>query len=174
MLAFKILYIQIKDNFKLSGDLKYKKYPLQEFLNNLLLNYYKGGKLLEWYESIELLCVIITTISTVFSSIILFHYFLKKIDIYVTYENDKLTIYANALSYEIILKRIEIDMGNKCMNTNDNFFANGKETISINVKKLTVIKQLKLRVPLGKFMRIKITFINNTTESFFCLVRRIK
>ena len=75
------------------------------------------------------------------SAIVISYNYLKRIDIYVSYENKHLRIFATALYKQIMLKSIEIKTRKK-INENDDFFANGRNEITLDADQMTTIKEL--------------------------------
>ena len=98
--------------------------------------------MMKWFEIIELICTIISTIGIIFSAIIMAHHFLKNINIYVSYENKHIKIFATALYKQLLLKKIEIKAGKTILNENDVFFANGNDKIALDTNQMIIIKEL--------------------------------
>ena len=126
---------------------------------------------MKWFEMIEFICSIISTIGIILSAIVISHKYLKKIDIYVSYENNHLKIFATALCKQLVLKSIEIK-GRKKLNENDNFFANGCNEITLITDQMTTIKELYLENFKYNFVRVNVILLNNKKINMICLVRR--
>ena len=126
---------------------------------------------MKWFEIIELICSIISTIGIILSAIVISYNYLKRIDIYVSYENKHLRIFATALYKQIMLKSIEIKTRKK-INENDDFFANGRNEITLDADQMTTIKELYLENFKYNLVFVKIILLNNKKIHRICLVRR--
>lgn len=127
---------------------------------------------MEWYEIVELICSIISTIGIIISAIIITHNYLKKIDVYVSYEYDHLKIFAVSLYKQIIIKDIKIKSNGKIINGNDTFFSNGRNELILGTDQMIIIKDLVLRNYNNRWVLIKLTLLNNKKIRMMCLVRR--
>lgn len=111
---------------------------------------------MNYIEIIEFICTIISTLSIIFSAIVICKRFLSKISIYVLIENCCLKLYAVALHRKMMLCDLKIKVKGKVVNANDNYFNGGKENIVLDVDDFKLIKMVQLDDQLKGFAIITI------------------
>lgn len=127
-----------------------------------------------WYEIVDLVCTIISTLSIIVSALLLCFHFLRQISIHIVYENDFLNIYAYAYQKNIKLRSWKIYHKKKCLNPNDIFFANGENSISLDVQENILIKRINIKLINPKFLTVILFTENNKKIKRKCFIKRKK
>lgn len=128
------------------------------------------GFCMRWNDYIELICNIISTLSVIFSALVISHHFLQEIEIRAVYENEQLILFAYALARQQIIKKMEIKHKKKLLNLNDSFFSNGERTIKVKVNEIIILKKIDL-AQRPKIIKLKITLNDNHKIYMICFVR---
>lgn len=97
---------------------------------------------MNYIEIVEFFCPIISTLSIIFSSIVLCHRSLSKISIYALNENGYLKLYAVALHRKMVLRNLKIKIKGKMVNADDIFFNGGTEKFELDVDGFKLIKMI--------------------------------
>ena len=111
---------------------------------------------MNYIQIIEFICTIISTLSIIFSAVVICQRFLSKISVYVLIENGYLKLYAKALHRKMVLCDLKIKVKGETVNKNDIYFNGGKEKIELDVDEIKLIKMIQLDDQLKGFAFIKI------------------
>ena len=128
---------------------------------------------MEWYNVVELICTVISTLSIIFSSIVLGYYFFYKMSVTTLYENNFLSIYVYAYQRNIKLTKWQVYCNKKLLNPDDIFFSNGESSIALNKEENSLIKHLNIDLKEKKFLTIVLYTENGKKIKRRCYVRRI-
>lgn len=126
-----------------------------------------------WYDVIELICTIISTLTVISSSLAICYHFFYNIRIYAIYKDSFLMIYAYVYKKKLELIGCEIYYNKSQLNKEDSFFSNGKNVLSIDVNEDIMIKQIKM--DMKKTRRLRLTIYTACGQKFKrrCFIREI-
>lgn len=124
------------------------------------------------YETVDLICSLVSTLSIIISGGIVCHHYLKKLSVRVFYDKQFLSILACPLSHPVTIKKIYIKIGKQLINSNDIFLSNGKQSIDIDLNHTAVIKRIQLNALNANIAKIKIILSDNSTSHHICRIRR--